>query len=647
MARPQIVDQLIQPDGAEVLFETAPAGQGVQCHVVVVQRLEPFLKRVEIKRFQVAALRRGSQHRIEGGDVAHQSVLGFQNRVQLRREHRPAAVRHEQMPLLGLLGDHDKGVMQVLNLGADTQQALGFLDEAATFPEAQIGAFGLALLLGFARLNHRVDIAFEDLRLEHVKHAAQILQHRHLTSPLLRCRRHRESAGLHGGRHLLAGGGQQFLHDIDNPLIRVDSLVFGRQGRLIPSGIVWADREFAEFAGGGELVRPLVHMPVEGASSGLTQPHVGRRVGRQCRDAREVLDGLVCRDTPTLVDAVQVAQIPGQPRAHAHQLVGQLVETACRVACAVAHRGDQLLVDGGVSLLVGDVKNHIAHAVGAHKPGEAALLLGHAWDVEHGFAVHYAPRGDGRGLGGSAAADLAIHDDGVSGCGEIGRIPHGVVHIADFEFGMRIAVERAEFGDFIGFDVVKRLRQAGKRVKNGVAAGPMAQGIDDPLAFQQNLRARIHEAADDDVPIDVEIGERLAGLPLNRGEHCGSLRGAVGVVGAVEQLVFVEVDALIMQGGHERGVEPAATREADGCVGFAAARLARHIDRIQQHRDGFSGPCCHANDHGQFGDSAEPAFRGLVLVDAFQTTPCSPEHAGVTEQGIKRRLAAGEQLGDT
>ena len=38
----------------------------------------------------------------------------------------------QYMPLIGLLGHHQQRLMQVLHLGTDAQQTLGFLDVAAT-----------------------------------------------------------------------------------------------------------------------------------------------------------------------------------------------------------------------------------------------------------------------------------------------------------------------------------------------------------------------------------------------------------------------------------------------------------------------------------------------------------------------------------
>ena len=164
------------------------------------------------------------------------------------------------MPLLPLLGDYLQRFVQVLDLRADAQQLLGFLDVAAALPESHRRALGLALALRLGGLDHGADVSLENLRLEHVKHSSQILQNRNLTLPLAGGGRNRESAGLHGACHLLTGGGQEATQQIVHALVGGYCLFFSGDGRLVPCGVFRADGVFAELAGAFHLADPCVNI---------------------------------------------------------------------------------------------------------------------------------------------------------------------------------------------------------------------------------------------------------------------------------------------------------------------------------------------------------------------------------------------------
>ena len=322
----QVVDEPVKADHVELPLEAVALGQGVERAAVVEQRLEPFLDVVELHGLQVAAGRGGGQHRVERGYALRQRVLRLDDVVKPAGQHRPTAVRHEYAPLVGLLGHNLERLVQALDLRTDAQQALGLLDVAAALPESHRRAFGLARGLRLGGLDHRGDVALEDLRLEHVEHAAQVLEHRDLAAPFAGGCRHGESAGLHGGGHLVAGGRQQLAQQVDDMLVGVHRLLLAVQRGLEPHGVFGADGEFAELAGTAQLARPLVEMAVQGTRSLEAQAHPGGRMGRHRGDTGQVLDRLVGRHAPLLARSVKIAEIPRQARAHADQLVGKLVE---------------------------------------------------------------------------------------------------------------------------------------------------------------------------------------------------------------------------------------------------------------------------------------------------------------------------------
>ena len=256
----KIGDQFVQSGRGEFLLQQATLRQGVQCLAIIQQCFQACFHLLEIGGFQIATSGCGGKHGIQRGHIADQRLLGGDDLVELAGQHRPTAVRHELMPLLPLLGDYLQRFVQVLDLRADAQQILGFLDVAAALPESHRRAFGLALALRLGGLDHGADVSLENLWLEHVKHSSQILQNRNLTLPLAGGGRNRESAGLHGACHLLTGGGQEATQQIVHALVSGYRLFFSGDGRLVPCGVFRADGVFAELAGAFHLADPCVNI---------------------------------------------------------------------------------------------------------------------------------------------------------------------------------------------------------------------------------------------------------------------------------------------------------------------------------------------------------------------------------------------------
>lgn len=240
----------------------------------------------------------------------------------------------------------------------------------------------------------------------------------------------------------------------------------------------------------------------------LGQTHMRGRMRGQDGDLCEVLDGLVCGHAPFLADAVQVAQIAGQAGTHTHQLIRNLVETRSRDAGLETDCGYQLTVDCRIGAVIGDVQQLAAHLVGRDRLHETALLVGDARHVQHAVSAHHATGGDCRGLFGRVAADRAVHENRMPGCGQLRRVSDGVVNVANLVFAMGIGVERTVFGNLRVFQRVRGFLVPGERVQDGVACRALGQLVDDLATFHQHLRGRVHEAAEDDVTFDFEIGKR-------------------------------------------------------------------------------------------------------------------------------------------
>ena len=275
----QILNQLVKTDRVEVTFQASALRQIVERLLVVIQGLQTLFDLVEINGFEIASLRGCGKHRIQRGHVTIEILLRFDDIVQLGGQYWPTAMRHEHMPLIGLLGYHKQRLVQVLHLCADAQHALGFLDVAATLPESHGTAFGLAFGLRLGRLDHGCDVTFEDFRLEYVKHSSQVLQHHDLTAPLLRGRWNRESAGLHRAGHLLTGGGQHLAQQFDHTLVCAHRFLFGIQRSLVPCGIVLRDGVFAKFTRTLQFRSPILDLVCNGMRGLLAQTHVRGRMG--------------------------------------------------------------------------------------------------------------------------------------------------------------------------------------------------------------------------------------------------------------------------------------------------------------------------------------------------------------------------------
>ena len=168
----QIFDQLVEADRMEFTFQTGALRQNIKRLLIVIQGLQTLFDLIEINGFKIAALRSCGKHRIQRGHIPIEILLRFDNVIQLGGQYRPAAMRHEHMPLIGLLGHHQQRLMQVLHLGTDAQQTLASLmwRRRSQKPMDVPSAFALGLRLG--RLDHGCNVTFENLRLEYVEHGA-------------------------------------------------------------------------------------------------------------------------------------------------------------------------------------------------------------------------------------------------------------------------------------------------------------------------------------------------------------------------------------------------------------------------------------------------------------------------------------------
>lgn len=363
-------------------------------------------------------------------------------------------------------------------------------------------------------------------------------------------------------------------------------------------------------------------------------------------DLCEILDGLVCGHAPFLADAVQVAQIAGQAGTHTHQLIRNLVETRSRDAGLETDCGYQLTVDCRIGAVIGDVQQLAAHLVGRNRLHETALLVGDARHVQHAVSAHHATGGDCRGLFGRVAADRAVHENRMPGCGQLRRVSDGVVNVANLVFAMGIGVERTVFGNLRVFQRVRGFLVPGERVQDGVACRALGQLVDDLATFHQHLRGRVHEAAEDDVTFDFEIGENAGRARCDGREHRGRFGGAAFVIRTIEELGLVQCHVVFTHHGGEGRVQTHSSGERDdGAVLDVAAFLA-HFDRIHEHRHLVAFPNGHADHQGEFADAADTAFRVTVVEHAFHTPARGAQHAVVSEQRVQGDVSFGEQLRD-
>ena len=189
---------------------------------------------------------------------------------------------------------------------------------------------------------------------------------------------------------MLTHRGEYLLQQVDHTLVGVHGVLLVGDRSLIPGGVVRSERIFAELAGTLKLGRPLVQIVADLTRRSFGKAHMRGGMGGVHGNRCQVLDGLVGGDAPLLVDAVQVSQIACETGTHTDQFIGQLVEMLAGHSDLEADRGDQLPIDAGVGILVGDIQHHARHLIGVHGLQEAPLLLRHARHVEHGTAVHHA-----------------------------------------------------------------------------------------------------------------------------------------------------------------------------------------------------------------------------------------------------------------
>ena len=85
---------------------------------------------------------------------------------------------------------------------------------------------------------------------------------------------------------------------------------------------------------------------------------------REHGDTGQILNGLVCGHIPLIVAPVQVAQVAGQARTHAHEFVGQLVESLGGDSRLESDCGNQLLIKRGVGVFIGYIQYLRLHLSG-------------------------------------------------------------------------------------------------------------------------------------------------------------------------------------------------------------------------------------------------------------------------------------------
>ena len=642
----QIFDQLVEADRMEFTFQTGALRQNIKRLLIVIQGLQTLFDLIEINGFKIAALRGCGKHRIQRGHIPIEILLRFDNVIQLGGQYRPAAMRHEHMPLIGLLGHHQQRLMQVLHLGTDAQQTLGFLDVAATLPEAHGRTFGLALGLRLGRLDHGGNVTFENLRLEYVKHTAQVLQHHDLTAPLLRGRGNRESAGLYRTGHLLAGGGQHLAQQLNHTLVCAHRLLFGIQRCLIPCGVVLRNGVFAKLARTLQFRSPILDLVRDGMRGLLVQTHMRGRMGGQCRNLREILNRLVGGYTPLLTHAVKIAQITGQTRTHANQLIGNLIKTGGSNPRLEADGCNQLTVNRSVGTIIGDIQQLSAHFVCGNGLYKTTLLIGHTRHIEHRPSVHHATRRNRRGLLCGIVGDRTIHKQRMARGSKLRGVSDGIVRIADLILAMRIGIKRTVLRNFGTFQRFGGGLVSCQSVQGGIAGRTLRQLVDDLPAFHQHLRCRIHKASENNVPFDLKIRERVGRKACDGSEHRGCFRRAAFVIRTVEQLGLVQYDVVLAQHGGESRIQAYAPCERDHRTVFNIASFFAHLDRIHEYRHLVAFPDGHANHQRQFAHAADTAFRLTIVEHTLHTTPGGTQHAVVAEQGIKLHMPAGEQLRD-
>ena len=599
----EVLNKIIQPNSLELPFQGATLRQGIQGQVVIKEGLEPLLHLVEFHDFQVAAAGRGGQDRIQGRHVLDQGILGVDYRIQLGRKNGPAAMGNKGAPLVGLLGHHLKCRMQVFGLGTRPEQALGLLDQSTAFPEAKIGSVGLSVGLGLGGLDHGRNITLENGWLEHVEDPAQVLQDNHLLPPVTNSGRHRETAGLHGGLDLLTGGGQKPLKEADDPGIGVHGLILAGQGGPEPGGVVGPDGEFTQLSRTLQLLGPDIHLRLEGVGRSRTQADPGHRMGGKVGNLGKVLDGLVGRDSPTRVHTVQVAQVPGEPGTHAHQLVGHLVEVFGRLTGLEAHSINQTSIQGLTELTVGHIKDHISHAVGLKPVLEPTLLLNHTGHVENRPPRRDTAGCDGQGIFRALPTGLFIQEDAVARANQLGGIPDLVINVSGLEFTVRVGIERTVLRYGLAPEPGRGLLVSCHGIQQIIAGRPGLHPVQDGQALPQQLGGGLDVASKNDFPFNrkvVDLGGNQLGHVLEEGR---GLWGATFVVRGGEEPGGVQIDPPLPHGGDKDRIQVDLPREADGGPGCPFPSFL-DADWVEKDRHGLALPGRHTHHQGELGATA-------------------------------------------
>ena len=148
------------------------------------------------------------------------------------------------------------------------------------------------------------------------------------------------------------------------------------------------------------------------------------------------------------------------------------------------------------------------------------------------------------------------------------------------------------------------------------------------------------------MPFDREVAKHLRRQIRDGGEYGRRLRGTRGIVGAVEQVALVQLDAAVAHLIDERRIQMHPAGEPDGRPRGHRIATAFDVHRVQQHRHLPARPRGDAHHQRQFRHAADAALRRTVVQHPFDAAARGTQHPVIPEQRIQRNLAAGEQFGD-
>ena len=343
---------------------------------------------------------------------------------------------------------------------------------------------------------------------------------------------------------------------------------------------------------------------------------------------------------------MKITQITGQTGAHTNQFIGNLIKTGRSHTRLEADRGNQLTINRRIGTIIGDIQQLSAHLIRGNGLHKSTFLIGHARHIKHGTSVHHATGRDRGSLLGGIVGNRAIHKQRMARGRKLRSVSDGIVDIADLILAMRISIERTVFRNLSPLQCFRGGPVSSQSVQSGIASRALSQLIDDLLAFHQHLRRRIHKAPENNVPFNLEIGERVGRTIRDGREHRGRLWRAALIVRTVKQLGLIQYDVVLTQHGRESRVQTHTPCECDHRTVFDITAFFAHFDRVHEHRHLIALPDGHADYQRQFTHAADAAFRLTVVKHTFHATTSGAQHAVVTEQGIELNMPAGEQLCD-